>query len=103
VLTDEEMARQAGLDASRHQAILGACRDAISDMRAALFDLRQHRDKARQAATRYLKNAIACEKTFALSPISSKLRGQGGSDGQASPPASDGPLRITPRAQRRLA
>jgi hypothetical protein len=99
-LTDEAVARKAGLDMPRYAAIVGVCRDAISDMRGALFDLRQHRDKARLEARQYLKNALACEKAFALSPAISKLRGRGGSERQAAPPESGAPLRITPGVQR---
>jgi hypothetical protein len=95
-LTDEAVARKAGLDMPRYAAIVGVCRDAISDMRSALFDLRQHRDKARLEAGQYLKNAVACEKAFALSPAISKLRERGGSERQGAPPASGAPMRITP-------
>ena len=95
-LTDEAVARKAGLDMPRYAAIVGACRDAISDMRSALFDLRQHRDKARLETGQYLKNALACEKAFALPPVISKLRGHGGSERQEALPGAGAPLRITP-------
>jgi hypothetical protein len=99
-LTDEARAMKAGLDRPRYEAIVGACRDAISDMRSALFDLRQHRDKARLEGGQYLKNAVACEKVFALSPAISKLRERGGSERQGAPPASGAPMRITPGVRR---
>jgi hypothetical protein len=98
-LTDEAVARKAGLDMPRYAAIVGACRDAISDMRSALFDLRQHRDKARLETGQYLKNALACEKAFALAPVISKLRGHGGSERQEALPMAGAPLRITPGAR----
>ena len=100
VLMDEARARRAGLDMPRYEAIVGVCRDAISDMRGALFDLRQHRDKARQEAGYYLKNAMACEKAFGVSPVASKLRGHSASERQATRPATGAPLRITPGGQR---
>jgi hypothetical protein len=100
VLTDEEKARQAGLDIPRYEAIVGPCREAIADMRGALFDLRQHRDMARREAGQYLRNATACEKAFGLSPPVSKLRGRGGAGRQATPSALGAPLRITPGGQR---
>ncbi|MBV9430332.1 MAG: hypothetical protein JO137_00785, partial [Hyphomicrobiales bacterium] len=96
VLGDEEAARKAGLDLPHYEAITGVCRDAVSNMRAALFDLRQHRDKAHQEAGAYLKNAMSCEKTFGLSPVVSKLRGHDARERQIVPPAA--PLRITPGA-----
>ena len=99
-LTDKETARKAGLDMPRYEAIVGVCREAISDMREALFDLRQRRDKTRQEAGRYLKNAIVCEQAFALSPAASQLRGRTGSERQAMPHGSSTPLRITPGGQR---
>lgn len=99
VLMDGAKARKAGLDMPRYEAIIGVCRGAISDMRGALFDLRQHRDKARQEAGQYLKNASACEKVFGLSPVTSKLRGRGGSEPHGKP-LSGVPLRITPGGQR---
>ncbi len=74
-LTDEAVAMKAGLDMPRYEAIVGVCRDAISDMRGALFDLRQHRDKARLEAGQYLKNATACEKAFAFSPVDLEAEG----------------------------
>ncbi|MBV9569522.1 MAG: hypothetical protein JO172_15435 [Hyphomicrobiales bacterium] len=95
--TDEATARKAGLDMRRYEAILGVCREAISGMRTALFDLRQHRDKARLEASRYLKDATACEKAFALAPNISKLRGRGRSERPPTPLATDGPLEITPK------
>jgi hypothetical protein len=98
-LTDEAVARKAGLDMPRYAAIVGVCRDAISDMRSALFDLRQHRDKARLETGQYLKNALACEKAFALPPVISKLRGHGGSERQEALPVAGAPLRITPGAR----
>jgi hypothetical protein len=98
-LTDEAVARKAGLDMPRYAAIVGVCRDAISDMRSALFDLRQHRDKARLETGQYLKNALACEKAFALAPVISKLRGHGGSERQEALPMAGAPLRITPGAR----
>jgi hypothetical protein len=99
-LTDEAVARKAGLDMPRYAAIVGACRDAISDMRSALFDLRQNRDKTRLEAGHYLKHALACEKAFALSPVTSKLRERGGSERQGAPPASGAPMPITPGVRR---
>ncbi|MBW0002935.1 MAG: hypothetical protein JO216_05575 [Hyphomicrobiales bacterium] len=99
VLGDEGAARKAGLDLPHYEAITGVCRDAISNMRAALFDLRQHRDKARQEAGAYLKNAMSCEKTFGLSPVVSKLPGYGARERQIAPPPV-APLRITPGSER---
>jgi hypothetical protein len=99
-LTDEAIATKAGLDRARYEAIVGVCRDAISDMRSALFDLRQHRDKARLEARQYLKNVTVCKKPFALSPLGSKLRGGGGSERQGAPSASGAPLRIVPGGRR---
>jgi hypothetical protein len=100
-LTDESIAKNAGLDMPRYQAILGACRDAISIMRAALFDLREHRDKARIEASEYLKNAAACEKSFGLAPMGSKLRNLGRAQRPPAPVApGGGPLDITPQKQR---
>jgi hypothetical protein len=99
-LTDEARAMKAALDRPRYEAIVGVCRDAISEMRSALFDLRQHRDKARLEAGQYLKNATACEKAFALSPVASKLRGRAGSEPHGSPPSSGAPMRITPGGRR---
>jgi len=34
-LTDEEIATKAGLDTPRYRALVGVCRDAISEMRGA--------------------------------------------------------------------
>ncbi len=96
-LTDEAVAVKAGLDRPRYEAIVGVCRDAISDMRSALFDLRQHRDKSKLEAAQYLRNATACEKAFALSPAVTKLRGHAASERQVT---SGAPLRITPGGRR---
>ncbi|MFI5014460.1 MAG: hypothetical protein ACHQAY_19170 [Hyphomicrobiales bacterium] len=103
-LKDEAVARNAGLDMARYQAILGACRDAISGMRTALFDLRQHRGNVRAEAGQYLKNAAACEKAFGLPPVISKLRSAGQPARALAPPAPtvapQGPMDIRPAMQR---
>jgi len=96
VLADRGAAESAELDMPRYDAIVGVCRDAIAEMRSALFDLRQHRDKARLEARQYLKNAMACEKAFLLTFPTSKLRGHGASERPPASPASGGPLQITP-------
>jgi hypothetical protein len=103
-LQDEEAAKTAGLDMPRYRAILGVCRDAISGMRAALFDLRQHRDRARLEASQYVKDATACERVFGLAAKASKLRNAGEGKHAATPPATtatpDRPLDIEPRRHR---
>jgi hypothetical protein len=103
-LQDEEAAKTAGLDMPRYRAILGVCRDAISGMRAALFDLRQHRDRARLEASQYVKDATACERVFGLAAKASKLRNAGEGKRAATPPATtatpDRPLDIEPRRHR---
>jgi hypothetical protein len=99
VLDDEATARSAGLDMPRYQAILGVCRDAISGMHAALFDLREHRDKARNGASQYLKNALACEKAFGIAPVASRLRSPGQARRAPAPVAPNLPLDIMPRKE----
>ena len=99
LLKDEDAARNAGLDMPRYQAIIGPCREAISDMRTALFDLRQHRENVRAEAAQYLKSATACEKAFALPARLSKLRSGGKPLRPSAPgpePATPGPMEITP-------
>ncbi|MBV9518701.1 MAG: hypothetical protein JO068_11310 [Hyphomicrobiales bacterium] len=96
-LTDENAAKNAGLDMPRYEAILGVCQEAIAVMRTALFDLRQHRDRSRLEAGQYLKNATACEKVFALAPNRSKLRASTRGERPPAPLAKDGPLQITPK------
>jgi hypothetical protein len=108
-LKDESVARNAGLDMPRYQAILGACRDAISGIRTALFDLRQHRENVRAEASQYLKNATACERALALPPVVSRLRNPGQPARAPSPAlapspapevAPQGPMDIRPAGQR---
>jgi hypothetical protein len=96
-LRDDAVAEAAGLDMAKFKGVVGDCRDAISNMRDALFDLRNHRDNVPVEASRYLKNAAACEKTFALSPRRSKLRGTEAALGAAS----SGPMPIVPIKPRR--
>lgn len=98
-LKDEAAASGAGLDMQRYRAILGACRDAISGMRAALFDLRQHRDNVRAKVSQYLRNATACEKAFALPPMLSKLRSRSQPARAPTPEAPQGPMDIRPARQ----
>jgi hypothetical protein len=95
LLDDEPAVKGAGLDMARYRAIIGPCREAISDMRTALFDLRDQRDKSHAEAVQYLKNAVACEKAFGLPARLSKLRGK------PQPPATSGPMEIAPQKPRR--
>jgi len=102
LFTDEQAAESAGLDMTRYRAVIGPCREAISQMRTALFDLRQHRGKVRSEAGQYLKNAVACEKAFGLPARLSKLRGKGQparmppAPLKSSEPATQGPMEISP-------
>ena len=99
LLDDEAAARNAGLDMARYQAIIGSCREAISTMRSALFDLRQHRENVRAEAGQYLKNATACEKAFALPAKVSRLRNKGKPQRAPAPavdPDAAEPLSIVP-------
>jgi hypothetical protein len=92
VLTDDDAAEAAGLDMVKYKAATGECREASSKMREALFDLKGHREKVAIEAKEYLKNAAVCEKTFALAPARSKLRGNEVSTGAAG----SGPMPIVP-------
>jgi hypothetical protein len=96
-LTDDAEAEAAGLDMAKYKAVTGECRDAISNMRDGLFDLRGHRDNVPVEASQYLKNAAICEKVFSLAPVRSKLRGSAPAIGAAS----SGPMPITPGKPRR--
>ena len=94
LLDDDGAAKNAGLDMARYHAIIGPCREAISQMRTALFDLRQRPEKVHAEAAQYLKNAAICEKAFALAAKPSKLRNK---PRAASPdPAGSRPMEITP-------
>jgi hypothetical protein len=92
VLTNDDAAGAAGLDMAKYKAATGECREASSKMREALFDLKGHREKVAIEAKEYLKNAAICEKTFALAPAHSKLRGNEVSAGAAE----SGPMPIVP-------
>ena len=106
LIKDESVAEGAHLDMQRYRTVTGACRDAISTMRTALFDLRQRREAVRGEATQYLKDATACEKAMGLAPTPSRLRGKPARAPRGSQPqpsatsgdgAASGPMEIAPR------
>ncbi|SDR24114.1 hypothetical protein SAMN05519103_01425 [Rhizobiales bacterium GAS113] len=105
MLKDGALAESAHLDMPRYHAIIGVCRDAISGMRTALFDLRQRRDAVRAEANQYLKDATACERALALAPKLSRLRSPGRPARATAPPAAtgdatSGPMDIVPSTPR---